>query len=256
MSGCAAASARPPSPWPSPPSERPGDPPPPSTSRSAAWHRPDTVVDVDGREGWTTVDDVGTLEDVVGVALPRVRDKVRDHLTELDRDWLAASPFCVLATSGVDGRCDASPKGDRLGSLTLVLDDRTVAIAERPGNRRVDGYRNVLRNPHVGLLFVIPGRGDTLRVNGRATLVRDAPFFADLAVEGHRPTLALVVDVEEVFHHCAKAFLRSRLWDVDSWEPEARVPRRAVVAQRLERPDESLEQLDAYYGPAYADKLY
>ena len=108
-----------------------------------------------------------------------MRAKSHHALTDVDRAWLAASPFCVLATADADGRCDVSPKGDPAGSLVHVVDELTIAIAERPGNRRADGYRNILANPHVGLDFVIPGRGDTLRVNGRARLVREAPFFDD-----------------------------------------------------------------------------
>ena len=122
-------------------------------------------------------------------------------------------------------------------------------------DRRADGYRNILQNPHVGLLFMIPGRGDTLRVNGRARLVTDAPFFDEMAVRGARPVLAVVVDVEEVFFHCAKAFLRSGLWQPETWEPEARVPRRAVIASQVEGAG-PVEELDAYYGPSYAEGLY
>lgn len=195
------------------------------------------------------------LTDLVGEPLPRVRDKVRTHLTDVDRRWLAATPFVVVATSATDGSVDASPKGDPAGSLVHVLDERTVAIAERPGNRRVDGYRNVLTNPHVGLLCVIPGRGDTLRVGGRARLVADAPWFDDLVVRGHRPVLALVVEIEEVFHHCAKAFLRSGLWDPKSWQPDA-VESRAEIAHALERPEDSVEELREYYGERYAQQLY
>ena len=194
------------------------------------------------------------LTALVGEPLPRVRDKVRTTLHDLDRQWLAASPFCVLATSDAAGRLDASPKGDPAGQLVRVLDDTTIALAERPGNRRVDGYRNVLSNPHVGLIFLIPGRDDTLRVNGRARLVSDAPWFDDLAVRGRRPLLALVVDVEEVFHHCAKAFLRASLWQPESWTDP--VPPRAVIAQTLEQPEESLAALADYYGPRYAERLY
>lgn len=181
---------------------------------------------------------------------------MRSALTETDRAWLAASPFCVVATADADGRCDVSPKGDPAGRLAHVVDDTTIALAERPGNRRADGYRNVLTNPHVGLQFLIPGRGDTLRVNGRARLVRDADLLDAMVVEGHRPALALVVEVEEVFHHCAKAFLRSRLWQPETWAPEAGVPRRAVVAQQHEAPDVPLEVLDAHYGPRYEERLY
>nr|WP_211348972.1 pyridoxamine 5'-phosphate oxidase family protein [Nocardioides litoris] len=194
---------------------------------------------------------------LVGEPTARARDKGRPRLLDVDRAWLAASPFCVLATADGDGRCDASPKGDPAGTLVHVLDDTTIAIAERPGNRRVDGYRNVLANPHVGLLFLIPGRGDTLRVNGRARLVSDAPFFDDMVVQGHRPVLAMVVEVEDVFFHCAKAFMRSGLWQPETWDPEGVVPRRAVIAREVEAAEVPLEQLDEYYRPDnYARGLY
>ncbi len=207
-------------------------------------------------ENWPEITSVDELVALLGEPVPRARDKVRPALVDLDREWLSASPFCVLATAADDGSCDASPKGDPAGQLVHVIDDRTIAIAERPGNRRTDGYRNVITNPHVGLLFLIPGRGDTLRINGRARLVTDAPFFDQMLVKGSRPVLALVVEIDEVFHHCQKAFLRSRLWDPESWDPEARVPRRAVVSHELERPDATLEELDEYYGPSYAAGLY
>lgn len=204
----------------------------------------------------TLIESIDALVAVVGEPNARARDKGRDHLLPVDIDWLGASPFCVLATADTEGRCDASPKGDPAGWLTHVIDERTIAIAERPGNRRVDGYRNILANPHVGLLFLIPGRGDTLRVNGRARLVSEAPFFDDMVVQGHRPILAVVVDVEEVFFHCSKAFLRSELWDPQTWEPDARVPRRAVIAKEVEANDLPLEALDEYYGEGYRDGLY
>jgi PPOX class probable FMN-dependent enzyme len=203
---------------------------------------------------WSEITTVEQLTALVGEPTPQVRNKVRTSLHDLDRQWLAASPFCLLATADAQGRCDVSPKGDPAGDLVHVLDDHTLAIAERPGNRRVDGFRNVLANPHVGMVFLIPGRGDTLRVNGRARLVGDAPFFEAMVVKGHRPLVALVVEVEEVFHHCSKAFLRSRLWEPDTWDDP--VPPRAVIARTLEKPEESLESLVAYYGPAYAEKLY
>jgi hypothetical protein len=203
----------------------------------------------------TEITTVAELEALVGTPSAGAVAKQRGRLHELDRQWLAASPFCLVATADADGRCDVSPKGDPAGQLVHVLDDRTVVLAERPGNRRVDGFRNVLANPHVGLVFFVPGRGDTLRVNGRARLVRDAPYFDELVVRRHRPVLALVVEVEEVFHHCSKAFLRSKLWDPGTWTPEAVAPR-PVIAQTLERPDADLSDLETYYGPAYAEKLY
>jgi uncharacterized protein len=199
----------------------------------------------------TSVDELSAL---VGEPTQRVADKVRTRLHELDRVWLGQSPFCLVATSAADGTCDVSPKGDPAG-FTHVLDDTTIVLPDRPGNRRVDGFRNVLSNPHVGLLYLVPGRGDTLRINGRARLVRDAPFFDDLIVRGHRPTLAMLVHVQEVFYHCSKAFLRSELWRAESWRADA-VPSRAEISHAIERPDESLAELARYYGPGYAEKLY
>jgi PPOX class probable FMN-dependent enzyme len=203
---------------------------------------------------WTDISTEAELRDLLGEPSARAAGKDRARLHELDRAWLAASPFCLVATSAADGTCDVSPKGDPAG-FAIVLDDTTVAIPERPGNRRADGYRNVLSNPHVGLIFLVPGRVDTLRINGRARLVRDAPFFDDLVVNGHRPVLALVVEVEQVFHHCGRAFLRSQLWDPASWD-ETDLPTRAVIARTLERPDTDLAELEQYYGPSYADRLY
>ena len=203
---------------------------------------------------WQTVQDEAELRELVGTPIPRVAEKVRSELSEMHLAVLAGSPFWLMATSGADGRCDVSPKGDPAGSVH-VLDARTIALPERPGNRRADGFLNLLANPHVGLLFVVPGRGDTLRVNGRAQLVRDAPFFDDLVVAGHRPALATVVTVEEVFFHCAKAFLRAQLWDPATWRPDA-VPSRPQIAKALERQDEPLEVLEEYYGAGYAKQLY
>jgi PPOX class probable FMN-dependent enzyme len=211
-------------------------------------------MDTDATSGPARIDSPERLRELVGEPLPRVRDKVRTSLHQLDRDWIAASPFCLVSTSDTAGRCDVSPKGDPAG-FVMVLDDTTVAVPERKGNKRVDGYLNVLENPQAGLLFVVPGRGDTLRVNGRARLVSDAPWFEEMEVRGHRPVLALVVEVEEVFFHCAKAFMRSRLWHPGTWDPMA-VGSRPQIAKALERPEDSVEELERYYGEQYATGLY
>ena len=194
------------------------------------------------------------LRQLLGHPGPGVAAKDRPLLDEYDRQWLARSPFCLVATSNADGTCDVSPKGDPPG-FTLVLDDTTLAIPERPGNRRADGFRNILSNPHIGLIYIVPGRTDTLRINGRASLVRDASFFDQMTVKGHRPVLAIVVHVEQIFYHCSKAFLRSDLWQPSSWDPTA-LPSRAEISHRLERPDEALADLEQYYGPRYSDGLY
>ena len=117
-------------------------------------------------------------------------------------------------------------------SAIHVIDDRHIAIPERPGNRRVDGYVNILRNPHAGTIFVVPGRGDTLRINGRARIVDDADYFDDLTVSGKRPILAVEITVDEVFYHCPKAFLRSDLWKPDAWRPGA-LPSVAEITRRV-----------------------
>lgn len=200
------------------------------------------------------ITDEAELRELLGEPTPAARDKARDRLHELDVAWLEAAPFCLMATSAADGTCDVSPKGDPAG-FTVVLDDRTIAIPERPGNRRADGFHNILSNPHIGLLYFVPGRGDTLRINGRARLLRDADFFDRMVVKGHRPQLAVLVDIEEVFYHCSKAFLRSALWKPETWHPEA-TPSRARISKALERTGDSLEELETYYGPAYAEKIY
>ncbi|GAB2815277.1 pyridoxamine 5'-phosphate oxidase family protein [Streptomyces daliensis] len=194
------------------------------------------------------------LRELVGEPAPYAADKARTALHALDRAWLAHSPLCLIATSGPDGSCDVSPKGDPPG-FVRVLDDRTLAIPDRPGNKRVDGFRNILANPRVGLIFLLPGRGDTLRVNGRARIVREAPFFDEMTVKRNRPKLALVVDIEEIFFHCSKAFLRSSTWNPESWQPDA-LPSRARLSKALERRNDPLELLEQHYGPAYAETLY
>ena len=162
---------------------------------------------------WSHLPGIRTVEELerLGTPEPIVRDKVEGQLADPHCEWIAGTPLVLLATASRDGRCDVSPKGDPSG-FVKVLDEVTLAIPERAGNRRMDGYHNVLENPHVGLIFIIPGRPETLRVNGRARLVTDGPFFENMIVRSHRPSLALLVDVEEVFFHCPKAFVRSRVW--------------------------------------------
>ncbi|MFR9779360.1 pyridoxamine 5'-phosphate oxidase family protein [Micromonospora sp. MS34] len=194
------------------------------------------------------------LRELLGAPGRRALAKERTVLHAQDREWLAASPFCLVATAGADGSCDVSPKGDPPG-FTLVLDETTIAIPERPGNRRADGYRNILANPHVGLIYLIPGRTDTLRINGRARLISDAPWFDDLTVKGHRPVLAVEVTIEQIFYHCAKAFLRSELWRPETWRPDV-LPSRARLIKEVEAPVESLAELERHYGPDYLKSLY
>jgi hypothetical protein len=200
------------------------------------------------------VDRVEELREIMGVPGARAASKDRTRLHPVDRAWIAASPFLSMATADADGRCDVSPKGDPSGFVHIV-DDVTIAIPERPGNRRADGFHNVLANPHVGLIFLIPGRTDTLRINGRARIVKQAPYFEALEVKGHRPSLALEVTIEQLFYHCSKAFMRSRLWSTEDW-PRDGLPTRAEIIHATEEPDETLAELEAHYGPGYEAQLY
>lgn len=211
----------------------------------------DRTVEITGLAEVTTADE---LRELLGEVMPRAATKDRPRLHERDREWLAASPFCLVATAGANGTCDVSPKGDPAG-FTLVLDDRTIALPERPGNRRADGFHNILANPHVGLIYLIPGRSETLRINGRARLVRDAPFFDEMVVKGHRPQFALLVEIEQIFFHCAKAFLRSNLWKPETWDP-GRLPSHATLVKSVQEIPETVEELERYYGKQYQERLY
>jgi len=191
--------------------------------------------------------EVNTIEELRAIVSEPdryVANKVKDQLSAIHRDWLAHSPLGFIATTDAQGRVDVSPKGDPPG-FVHVIDETTIAIPERPGNKRVDGYQNVLQQPHVGMLFLIPGRGDTLRINGTARILADADYFDAMTVKGKRPILALEIDVEEVFFHCAKAFLRSDTWDPSTWNPTA-VPSVAKLAKAI-RYDWSQAELDARY---------
>jgi PPOX class probable FMN-dependent enzyme len=201
------------------------------------------------RQEVTTVDE---LRAIVGEPDRYVANKVKDRLSPVQRDWLARSPLGFVATTDARGRVDVSPKGDPPG-FVHVIDDSTIAIPERPGNKRVDGYLNVLERPHVGTLFLIPGRGDTLRVNGTARILADADYFDAMTVKGKRPILALEIDVEEVFFHCAKAFLRSDAWDPSTWDPTA-VPSVARIAKAI-RHDWTQAELDERYAEENVRKV-
>jgi uncharacterized protein len=203
---------------------------------------------------YAEITSMAELRELLGEPGVRAATKDRVRLVDQDRDWLAASPFCLIATAAADGTCDVSPKGDPPG-FTYVIDETTIAIPDRPGNRRADGFRNILANPHVGLIYLIPGRNDTLRINGRARLVRDAPFFDELVVKGHRPSLALVVEIEQLFYHCPKSFMRSALWRPDTWLPGV-LPSTARIVKAVQDTPETVEELEVHYGESYADRLY
>jgi PPOX class probable FMN-dependent enzyme len=171
------------------------------------------------------------------------------------REFIARAPFLLLATSNARGQCDVSPKGDAPG-FVLVLDDHRLLIPDRPGNKRVDGMRNLLDNPHVGLIFLVPGVEETLRVNGRAWIVRDDELLARCAVRDKVPPLGIGVEVEEAFIHCAKAFKRSGLWEPERWPDLAGLASPAQMLFDHTRATGTVEQLDRWLQDGYRTRLY
>jgi len=191
------------------------------------------------------------LRDVIGgTPTSVVQSKVSDSVNELTRQFIERSPFMLLATSAADGTCDVSPRGDPAG-FVHILDERTLVVPERPGNKLADSLRNILANPNVGLLFLIPGIGDTLRVNGRARISTDETLLAPLQVEGKTPRLGLVIDVDEVFTHCSKAFVRLDLWNPDRHTDRDELPSQGEILRSL-NPVIDAEQYDIERAERYA----
>ena len=152
------------------------------------------------------------LADLIGVPSELAVKKQQAQLDQHMARFIAESPFVLIGTVGQDGMCDVSPRGDAPGALARVLDGATLVIPERTGNRRADSLRNILETGRIGLLFLIPGLGETLRVNGRACVIRDEDLLASLTAQGKQPVVAIGVEVEECFLQCAKALIRSQLW--------------------------------------------
>lgn len=169
--------------------------------------------------GAPAIDDVAALRRLYGEPSPRAAGKVLPRLDRHCRAFIGLSPFLVIGTAGADGRGDVSPRGDAPG-FVAILDDSTLLLPDRLGNNRVDTLSNIVENPNVGLLFFVPGMNETLRINGTAGVTTDRSLLEPLAVHGKAPASGLLIRVEEAFLHCAKALIRSRLW-----EPEARIDR-------------------------------
>jgi PPOX class probable FMN-dependent enzyme len=174
----------------------------------------------------------------------RACNKVVDHIDDICRRFIAASPFVMVGSRGADGRLDLSPKGDPPG-FVAVLDEKTLAIPDRLGNNRLDTFENLLTHPDVGLFFMIPGNGDTLRVSGKGKIVRDAALQLRLAINGKVPNLILVVTVEEAFMHCPKCMARSRLWSPEHWPDRSNVPSLAEAIVAHATPPETIAQVQA-----------
>ncbi|WP_174802455.1 pyridoxamine 5'-phosphate oxidase family protein [Martelella limonii] len=186
----------------------------------------------------------------------------KKSLPRLDRhaiDFIARAPFLCIGTQSAEGKADVSPRGDPRG-FVKVLDDRTLLIPDRPGNNRLDTQSNILANPAVGMIFMVPGFDDTLRINGRAVITRDPDLLALLAVKDRLPLTAIVVEIEEVFLHCAKAFRRSKLWDPESLQDRSEMPSlvKIILDQIDAAPEdpEEMKKLDDGLEEGYRKSMY
>ena len=190
------------------------------------------------------------LRDLLGEPTPLVCAKITDRLNSMTRQFIERSPLVCLATSDAAANCDLSPRGDPAG-FVRILDERTLLIPDRPGNRLADSLRNILANPHIGLLFIVPGVTDTLRVNGRATLTTDPALLAQSEVEGKLPKLGILVDIDEAYTQCSKALLRSQLWDPARFVDPGAMPtggqiHRAIQGQQFDADHYDTERAERY----------
>ncbi|SEH63983.1 hypothetical protein SAMN05192559_102425 [Halobacillus karajensis] len=196
------------------------------------------------------------LRSITGVPSKLVKNKVIHYLDENCMGFMAKSPFLTMATADENGFCDVSPRGDQNG-FVHILDEYHFIIPERPGNKRMDSMRNLLSNPHIGLIFFIPGLGETLGVNGRAEIIADEDLLERMAYKGKRPDLGIVVEVEECFIHCAKAFKRSGIWKPETWLKENERPSAVkILAEHVRQSDLDEEDVRQCLDRSYTERLY
>jgi PPOX class probable FMN-dependent enzyme len=191
------------------------------------------------------------LRELIGAPNDLVVSKIVTRLNDLTRQFVERSPFMCLATSAPDGSCDVSPRGDPAG-FVRILDERTVLIPDRPGNRLADSLRNILANPHVGLLFMIPGVDDTFRINGRATLVTDEELLAASEVDGKAPKLGILVEIDECYTQCSKALIRSDLWNPERHVERSELPTSGEIMRAVREDEFDAEQYDRERAERYA----
>lgn len=195
------------------------------------------------------------LRQIVGEPSHLVSFKVIDHIDSICERFIAASPYVIIGTRGADGLQDLSPKGDPTG-FVHVVDRKTLAIPDRPGNNRIDTFENLLANPEVGLFFMIPGYGFTLRVSGRAMIVRDRALQDRFAVSGKPPDLIFAVAVEEAFMHCAKSMARAAIWKPERWPDTKDVPTLAEAMVEHGRLAEAKEEMQAIIEEDFSSRMY
>lgn len=198
-----------------------------------------------------TITDERELREVIGHPQAKVVAKIADRLNALTRQFIERSPFVCVATASPDGGLDVSPRGDPAG-FVQILDDATLLIPDRPGNRIADTLTNLLADPRIALLFLIPGVGDTFRVNGRAVIIDDPELLARSAVEGKVPRLGILVEVEEAYTQCSKAVIRSELWNPERHIERSELPRQGEIMRSLTSPDFDVEEYERERAARYA----
>jgi uncharacterized protein len=197
------------------------------------------------------IEDEAELRAVIGSPTELVQSKIADRLNDLTRQFIERSPFVCIATASPDGGLDVSPRGDPAG-FVRILDERTLFLPERPGNKLADTLTNLLADDRIALLFLIPGIGDTFRVNGRAVLARDEQLLADCAVDGKVPKLGILVTVEEAYTQCSKALIRSDLWNPERHIERGELPSSGEIMRSLSDPTFDAEQYDRERAERYA----
>lgn len=197
------------------------------------------------------IGDEQELRAIIGEPTEIVRAKLSDRLNHLTRQFIERSPFVCVATARPDGGIDVSPRGDPAG-FVRVLDDHTLLLPERPGNRLADTLTNLLADPRIALLFLIPGVGDTFRVNGTATITDDRELLAPTAVEGKLPKLGIVVSVQEAYTQCPKALLRSELWNADRHIERSELPTHGEILRSISLPDLDVDEHERARAERYA----
>jgi PPOX class probable FMN-dependent enzyme len=201
------------------------------------------------------INNLDEIRKYIGEPVPPVIAKVMDRIDSVSRAIIEKSPFIVIASATPGGYPDISPKGDPAG-FVKVLDDHYLAIPDRPGNRRVDTFRNILENPYLAIIFLIPGKGETLRVTGETRIVRDYPLRESMAVDGRVPEFAIVMHVERVLIHCPKCVLRAKLWQPEQWPDSSNTAGIAVAMIAHAKLDTTPEELDALAEREGLTRLY
>lgn len=195
------------------------------------------------------------VRELIGEPAPLIYRKIQDRLDEYSQFFIASSPYCCIASMNARGQADSTPRGDDPG-FVRVLDDRTLAIPDREGNQIADTFGNIAENPGVGMLFLVPGYQETLRVNGRAYASDEPELLAMMTARGKTPRVATVVEVEEVYLHCGRSIVRAGLWDIVSQRLADDMPSGGtIVAAHLGSPDISASDLDASLEDGYRNNL-